>query len=159
MAALRHAARRLCERSLASSPGAAEEQRRIFLHGSSPGRRFMSDSTVGGKPQTTTCPHSELRMEFEDKKQELYDLCLEMRSTGAFKSYWENIQNLRLISHLAAQVKRRSEDPNWRRYRLNRYVYDFVTGYFCLGFLGYQLFGSSGEKEGEAKSEASNLSD
>jgi hypothetical protein len=53
-------------------------------------------------------------MEFEEAKEDLFDLCMEMRSRGAFKTMsWEDLQNLRLTSHLAAQVKPKPDDPMW----------------------------------------------
>jgi hypothetical protein len=53
-------------------------------------------------------------MDYEDKKEELFDLCLEMRRTRAFKTMsWEDVQNLRLTTHLAAQVKPKPDDAIW----------------------------------------------
>jgi hypothetical protein len=67
-----------------------------------------------GQPQTSAGPCDELRTEFEEAKEELFDLCMEMRSRGAFKTMsWEDIQNLRLTSHLAAQVKPKPDDAMW----------------------------------------------
>jgi hypothetical protein len=72
------------------------------------------NSVLCGQPQSTAAAQDELRMEFEDKKQELFDLCLEMRRTRAFKTMsWEDLQNLRLTTHLAAQVKPNPADAIW----------------------------------------------
>jgi hypothetical protein len=67
-----------------------------------------------GQPRSTTAAQDELRMDYEDKKEELFDLCLEMRRTRAFKTMsWEDVQNLRLTTHLAAQVKPKPDDAIW----------------------------------------------
>ncbi|XP_051210588.1 uncharacterized protein [Lolium perenne] len=143
MAALRHAARRL-------GVGALQRAPRV-----SPVHRPMSNTSAGGKPQTTAGPCDELRAEFEEAKEELFDLCMEMRSRGAFKTMsWEDIQNLRLTSHLAAQVKPKPDDAMWRRYKRHRTFHDFQSAYFCLGFIGYSFLTSNKNEDG-GQSEAS----
>ena len=129
-----------------------------------------------GQPKTTAGPHDELRMEFEDKKQELYNLCVEMRSVGAIKILsWEDWQTLRLTTLLAAQVEPEPDDRSWyinlqhmhtyapfvsvsnsfsyvacrRMYRWFRRLYDYQTTYYCLGFLAYSLLGKDKKKDEE----------
>ena len=138
-----------------------------------------------GQPQTVAGPQDELRMEFEEKKQELFDLCVEMRATGAFtKLSWKDMQNFRLTTHLAAQMEPRPHDSTWynikhmhtyaqfcfqcldsfsyvscrRMYRGYRTFHDFQYAYFCLGFLAYSFLGKDKKKD-EENIEANILSD
>ncbi|XP_048559652.1 uncharacterized protein LOC125540103 [Triticum urartu] len=146
MAALRHAAKRLCERAL-QQRGAlvrpsvvAEGPRRLLLNGASPARRPMSTSSISGKPTSSAAPHGELElleMRFNKKKEEMYDLLVAVKSSELYPELsWEDIQTHRLITHLAAQVKPRPHDPIWHRFRQLRRLNDFNTICLPLGYFG-----------------------
>ncbi|KAI5020658.1 hypothetical protein ZWY2020_045546 [Hordeum vulgare] len=130
MAALRHAARRLCERALqqrgaqARSSFVADEPRRLLLNGTSPGRRLMSNSSIGGKGRGK----GELELlewQFKKKKEELFDLLIAVKCSDLYPQLsWKDIETHRLITHLASQVEPRPHDPIWynlKHIRLNEF--------------------------------------
>ncbi|KAM3413153.1 hypothetical protein ACQJBY_004372 [Aegilops geniculata] len=146
MAALRHAAKRLCERALqqrgalARPSVVAEGPRRLLLNGASPGRRLMSTSSISGKPTSSAAPHGELElleMRFKKKKEEMFDLLIAVKRAGLYPQLsWEDIQTHRLITRLAAQVEPRPHDPNWRMFRRTGRLNDFNTICTTLGYFG-----------------------
>ncbi|KAI5020646.1 hypothetical protein ZWY2020_045534 [Hordeum vulgare] len=149
MAALRHAARRLCERALqqrgaqARSSFVADEPRRLLLNGTSPGRRLMSNSSIGGKPASRAEAKGELELlewQFKKKKEELFDLLIAVKCSDLYPQLsWKDIETHRLISHLASQVEPRPHDPIWRRFRRTRRLNEFNT--ICAFLVLYgQLF-------------------
>lgn len=67
-----------------------------------------------GQPAATAGAKEELTTQFENKREELFDLLLEVRKTQAYQPFsWKSLQSLSLTRQLAAQVKPRPNDPNW----------------------------------------------
>ncbi|XBJ20351.1 hypothetical protein VPH35_011191 [Triticum aestivum] len=143
MAALRYAARRLCEREL--HRGGAQ---RI-----SPGRQSIFTSLVGAKPKPSTPgAQEELKMQYQKKKNELFDVLVELTRTGTYPSLsWKGFQVNRLMTQLSAHVEPRPYDSYWRSYRFDARLSDFTISYLFISYL-YKYFWEPKEKEDGATS-------
>ncbi|VAH22694.1 uncharacterized protein LOC119311670 [Triticum dicoccoides] len=131
MAALRHAGRRLCERALQRGGPQVIPS----------GRRSMFIS-IGGTPKpTTAAAQEELKMQFQKKKEELFDVLVELSRTRTYPSLsWEAFQVNQLAARLVGKVEPRPGDYYWRSYRLQGRLNTFLVSYLFLHFVYMEHF-------------------
>ncbi|KAE8773647.1 hypothetical protein D1007_54050 [Hordeum vulgare] len=144
MAALRYAARRFWERGLQRGGG-----QRI-----SPDHRSIFTSLIGAKPKPSTPgAQEELKMQYQKKKNELFDVLVELTKTDTYPSLsWKGFQVNRLMTQLSAHVEPRPHGSYWRSYQFDARLSDFMISYLFMSYLYMEYFWEPKKKEDDATS-------
>ncbi|KAF6991858.1 hypothetical protein CFC21_008907 [Triticum aestivum] len=91
-------------------------------------------------------------MQYQKKKNELFDVLVELTRTGTYPSLsWKGFQVNRLMTQLSAHVEPRPYDSYWRSYRFDARLSDFTISYLFISYL-YKYFWEPKEKEDGATS-------